>query len=164
MPAQSSRERAPLRSLSPVFDGRDGGVTGMRARWTRQRLMATLVVSWSLACTMPPGGGVSGTVVDASGKPMAGVELTLTWTPRIFGIPVPFADPARVPTTTNDVGYFRVVWPHGDRHEGPLLEIGIRGYAPVAERVPIGTAECGVVLVAAGATDKRSKANCRQVR
>ena len=149
--------------LNSVFDGRDEGVTGMRRRGS-VRLLASLTLSCGLACTMPPGGGVSGTVADASGKALPGVELTLTTTPRILGIPVPFANPERVPVRTDGLGHFRVLWSHGDRHEGPLLEMRVHGYASVAEQLPLGTAECRIVLATTGATAERSIANCRQVR
>jgi hypothetical protein len=123
--------------------------------------MIAVALSCETVCTMPPGGGVSGTVVDKSGKPMAGVELIVTSSPRILGIAVPFADPARVPTATDEVGHFGVLWSHGDRHEGPLLEVSLQGYAPVAERLPFGMVECSIVLAAAGSTEAKSRATCR---
>jgi hypothetical protein len=138
-------------------------MTGIR-RCPKTWFLIPVALSCEAACTMPPSGGVSGTVVDTSGKPMAGLELTLTSTPRVLGLTVPFADPARVPITTDEVGHFGVLWSHGDRHEGPLLEVSLQGYSPVAERLPLGTVECRIVLVAAGATEARSKASCRLVR
>jgi hypothetical protein len=98
-----------------------------------------VLVTSQLACTMPPAGGVSGTVAEASGKPLAGVEVTLTYTPRMLGVAVPFAEHTRIPTATDESGYFRVLWPHGDRYEGPLLELNVAGYAPVAERRSVST-------------------------
>jgi len=132
-------------------------------RHGRACLIIQLALSCGLACTMPPGGGVSGTVTDSSGQPIAGAELTLTSTPRVFGLVIPFAEPARVTTTTDEVGRFGVFWSHGDRVEGPLLNVSHQGYAAVAERLPLGMVECSVVLVKVG-SPARSTASCRAVQ
>ena len=126
-------------------------------------LIILLALSCDLGCTMPPAGGVSGTVTDTSGKPIIGAEIILTSSARVFvfGIPLPFGKPMRVPTTTDDFGHFGVFWSHGDRDEGPLLELSVQGYAPVAERLPLGRVECRVVLAIARPRDSRSRATCR---
>jgi hypothetical protein len=134
----------------------------MRRTWRYGQawLVFPLALSCETACSMPPPGGVSGTVTDTSGKPIPGAELTLTSTPRVFGIAVPFAEPMRVPTTTDERGHFRVYWSHGDRDEGPLLEVTVQGYVPVAQRLPLGSVECSIVLATAGSQRDHSKATC----
>ena len=91
-----------------------------------------------LACSASPGGGVSGTVRDGSGRPIAGAEVTLTTETRIFGVRVSFAAPLVMDTTTNDDGTFAVTWMHGDPDEGPALRVQKAGYAPAAERLGLG--------------------------
>ncbi len=64
MPAQASRERAPLRSLSPVFDGPDavwepkGGCVGEKAR---------LLLAIGVACLLPAAAHAQGATPSSSG-------------------------------------------------------------------------------------------------
>ena len=138
------------------------GEGGMQ-RSTKACPIILLALSCGFACRMPPADGVSGTVTDVLGKPITGAELTLTSNAHVFvfGIPLPFGKPMRVPTTTDALGHFGVFWSHGGGDEGPLLELSVQGYAPVAERLPLGRVECRVVLTTANSTDTRSKATCR---
>jgi hypothetical protein len=96
-------------------------------------LIILLALPIHLGCGVAPGGGVSGTLTDSSGKPIAGAELTLASSARlfVFGIPMPFTEPIRVPTTTDAFGRFGVFWSHGDRDEGPCLRYALRATLPL---------------------------------
>jgi hypothetical protein len=119
--------------------------------------LATLVV----ACSLPPGGGVSGTVRGSTGEAVPDAKVTLTSEPRILGIRVPFVEPAGVVLSSDDTGHFGVIWPHGDTGEGPLLEVSAPGYLPAAQRLGVGYVECDVVLAPVGMQDEVSRVECR---
>jgi hypothetical protein len=115
----------------------------------RVRVGALLVVASILAagCRMPPGGGVSGTVLEPSGKPMEAAEVILSDEPEILGVVVPFEKPVRLVTKTDDTGHFRFFWSHGNRKRGPLLEVRAPGYASVSTQLGLGYPKCEVRLV-----------------
>ena len=130
------------------------------SRHTRLLRLAPISVV-AAACTMPPGGGVSGVVLRTSGEPLPNVTVTLTSESRILGMTIPFAEPARVVTSTDDNGHFGVVWSHGEADQGPLLEVSAPGYSPASERLGVGYLECEVLLVPVATRGHGSEANCR---
>ena len=125
------------------------------------RVVLAFAVGYSVACAMPPGGSVSGTVRDGSGKPMPGVEVRISAAARLRGWVLPFAEPDRFVTATDELGHFGVRWSHGDAKEGPLLEVIAVGYAPAVASLGLGVLECDVQLVAVTATGSHSQARCR---
>jgi len=127
----------------------------------RVRIVLALALGYPVACSVSPGGGVSGTVHDPSGKPIAGVEIRLSSPSRFIGWELPFAEPAYIVTTTDELGHFGVVWTHGDPKEGPLLEVAPKGYGPAVASLGLGTLSCDVELVPIAATGSRSQVQCR---
>jgi hypothetical protein len=131
-----------------------------RTSGTRTVYSIAAALGCSVACSMPPGGGVSGTVRDPSGKPIPAVELRLTSEARILGVAVPFAEPARMVTITNEAGHFGVLWSHGEREGGPLLEASASGYVPASERLRVGYLESEILLVPVATPGSSSRVKC----
>jgi hypothetical protein len=127
----------------------------------RAPIVFALALGCSVACSVSPGGGVSGTVHDPSGKPIPGVEIRLGSPSRFMGWDLPFAQPDYIVTTTDELGHFGVVWTHGDPKDGPLLEVAPAGYGPAVASLAPGTLSCDIELVPIGAAGSRSQARCR---
>jgi hypothetical protein len=138
--------------------------TARQSRLAARRIIDGVILASAvmaeLACTAPPGGGVWGNVRDSSGRPIAGAEVRLTTQPRLLGFRLPLVDPIRMNTTTQDDGYFLVMWTHGDPDEGPLLEVVKPGFAPATARLGLGHLRCQISLARGAADSLPSEASC----
>jgi hypothetical protein len=119
---------------------------------------------FTAGCRMPPGGGVSGIVLAPSGRPMEGADVVLTDQPEILGVAVPFEKPIRLVSKTDETGHFRFFWSHGNRGNGPLLEVRAAGHASASARLGLGYLQCEARLVPTTSAGATSEMRCSVAR
>ncbi len=157
MPAQSSRERAPLRSLSPVFDGPEARGRGCSVQPDRKGVRPS---RWAhLCCGLLCLGcdavtSFQGTVRNVAGEPMAAAQVRVV-----------IANSGRsVKRECDSEGRYRVALTHGLRPGVIRMTVVHEGYRPAEVDLQANRDyKCDAALLQSADMGSGSAIRCREL-